>query len=167
MNSFSLIWHVGLWTGLASLALILSLIWHVFSSPKNLTLIILRIIGVLALLAAALNPEIALNHSVFKKPQLLILIDRGHSMGGPAGKYNRLTSVQKWLLQNKNQIKSKAEASLFTLASNAKNLSSFKNLGSLSLSQADFSPQGSLLAVKDQIQNLNPQRIWLFSDGKE
>ena len=165
MNSFSLIWRSGLWTGLASIALIVSLIWHLMSLQKNLTLIFLRILGVLALLAAALNPEIALNHSVFKKPGLLILIDRGHSMGGPAGKYNRLGAVQKWLLQNKNQIKSKAEASLFTLASNAKNLSSFKNLQTLSLSQADFSPQESLLAVKDQIQNLNPKRIWLFSDG--
>ncbi len=165
MSSFSIAWHEALGIKIASAILILALVKHLWSSRKNPTLIFLRILGVLTLILAALNPEILLNRSVFVKPRLLILIDRGHSMGGPAGKYNRLGAVREWLLKNKTQIESKAETSLFALASNAKNLSSFKEIQALKLSEADFSPQDSMPAVLAESPELKPARIWFFSDG--
>ena len=165
MNSFSVIWHGNFWIEFASIALILFLIRHLFSVKTGPTLAVLRILGVLTLILAALNPEIVFKRSIFVKPHLLILIDRGHSMGGPAGKYNRLETVKNWLSQNKNKIQDAAETSLFALASDAKNLSSFKDLQNLKVSQAYFSPQEALTAAASESQNLTPERAWFFSDG--
>ncbi len=165
MNSFSVIWNGNLWIQIATVFLILALIRHLLSAQKNPGLIFLRILGVLFLLAAALDPEIIFNHSIFVKPRIFLLVDRAHPMGGPAGKRNRLGTVKEWLSKNKAQVKGAAEVSLFALASDAKNLSSWKEIQGLKISEADFSPREALTAVLAESENSKPQRIWFFSDG--
>jgi uncharacterized membrane protein len=165
MNSFALRWQGGFWLWSAAIVAIASYLWHLSQSKKKSALIALRGLALLCLILATLKPLIFLRKSIFEKPKILILIDHGHAMGGPAGKKTRLKATANWLAKNRQAILDKADISVFALSANAHKLAEIKEAESLKPAETNFDPQTTFAGALEQTGGFVPQRAWLFSDG--
>jgi uncharacterized membrane protein len=157
----------GAWSYLVAALIAAAFAWHAKRSPARRPLLVLRGMGVLALILALLRPAILAREGQLTKPRLLILVDAGHAMKGKApGAASRLAQAAAWLKKNRSQIEARADATVTLVSDRARTLGGLNSLDKLDGAAAEavaFRPEQSL---PDAVPAEGPPaRTWLITDG--
>ncbi|MDE2039251.1 MAG: hypothetical protein KGO96_06660 [Elusimicrobia bacterium] len=154
-----------LWTAALALAAAAAVVWHLRRSRASAALRLLRAAAAFAVLAALLDPVLALRRPLLEKPRLLILVDRSHSMGGKAGGgRTRLQAAARWLLRRRSRLQRRSDVELFAVDGGAKRLADWEELSSLKSADEALDAASALRQAADSLAR-QPARVWLLSDG--
>jgi len=148
----------------AATAVAAAFFYHVYRSPARRPLLILRGLGVLALMLAVLRPSLLAREGQLTKPRLLILIDAGHTMKGkaPTGG-SRFGQATDWLKKHRAEIEARADVSVALVSDRARLLGGLEKIGSAAAEGTPFKPEQSL---PDALPAEGPPaRAWLLTDG--
>ncbi len=138
--------------------------FHAARSPARRALVVLRGLGVLALILALLRPTILSREAQLTKPRLLILLDTGHAMKGkaPTGG-NRLEQAKSWLKKHRAAIEARADVSIVAVSDRARAIGGLDKLDGAAPEGTPFKPDQSL---PDAVPADGPPgRVWLVTDG--
>lgn len=155
----------GAWSVLAALAPALAAWLHWRRSPAGRGPRFLRALGAAALALAVLRPVVAVSDTRLAKPRLLILLDAGASMRGPAAKGGtRFAQAVSWLQRARAEIERRADVSVALVSDRARALGGFDALGAAAPAGAPFSAADALSDAAAGGASA-PARVWLVSDG--
>ena len=153
------------WAWGLAIALLAATVWHLWRSRTAGWLKALRAGGAAALVLALLQPALVKRTAQLAKPKLLIFVDQSHSMGGKAGKTDRLQAAAKWLLDHQKQIEERAEPVLYAAAGGAKRLARWQDVSALKPADAALNAGEALREAADDPAAASAQRAWLLTDG--
>jgi uncharacterized membrane protein len=153
----------GAWGAAAAAALAGAFWLHAARSPARRRLLILRGLGVAALILALLRPAVTVVETRLAKPRLLILLDAGASMRGKGPGGTRWTQAVEWLARARGAVQARADATVVLVSDRARPLAAWPAPGAEKPAAAAFSPAEALADFGSE--GPAPARVWLISDG--